>query len=219
MKNIFLSASIPLPDCNPKYYETADIIAIRDAVIALASITLTNYRIIWGGHPSITPLIYYVIEKKLVNNLQRDNWDTPLNDEEKEALNADLKGAIQQHVLLYQSRYFEGQFPPENAMFENVVYTPNFGDIPSSIQVMREKMLNDNDFSAAVFIGGMEGVEDEFKLFREFHSNVILLPIASTGAAAKIIYDELLPQHMKNERLEKDYGYMSLFQKLLIDKI
>jgi len=35
LKNIFLSASIPLPERDPKYYETADVIAIRDAVIAL----------------------------------------------------------------------------------------------------------------------------------------------------------------------------------------
>jgi hypothetical protein len=69
MTNIFLSASIPLPERHPKYYETADLIAIRDAVIALASIALPNHRIIWGGHPSITPLIYYVIERMLINKL------------------------------------------------------------------------------------------------------------------------------------------------------
>ena len=63
VKNIFLSASVPLPDRDPKYIETADIIAIRDAVIALVTVALPNHRIIWGGHPSITPLIYYVMDK------------------------------------------------------------------------------------------------------------------------------------------------------------
>ena len=57
VKNIFLSASIPLPSRDAKYIETADIIAIRDAVIALTTVVLPHHRIIWGGHPSITPLI------------------------------------------------------------------------------------------------------------------------------------------------------------------
>lgn len=219
MKNIFLSASIPLPERHPKYYETADIVAIRDAVIALASISLNQYRIIWGGHPSITPLIYYVIERMIINKFKKDDWDLPLTEEEKVFVNAQLKGSIQDHVLLYQSLYFKDDFPPENEMFQNVVLTPKFGDIPSSIRVLREKMLNDNEFSAAVFIGGMDGVEEEFKMFRVFHPNALLLPIASTGAAAKRVYDTLLPENIKNERFEKDYGYMSMFQKLLIDRL
>jgi len=219
MKNIFLSASIPLPERHPRYYETADIVAIRDAVIALASIALNQHRIIWGGHPSITPLIYYVIEKMLINKLEREDWDLPLTEQEKELINTQLKGRIQDHVLLYQSLHFKDDFPPENEMFQNVVLTPDFGDMPSSIQLLREKMLGENEFSAAVFIGGMDGIIDEYKIFREFHSKALVIPIASTGAAAKIVYDEYLPGDFKNERLVTNYGYMSLFQKLLIDKI
>ena len=33
LKNIFLSASIPLKERDPKYFDSADIIAIRDSVI------------------------------------------------------------------------------------------------------------------------------------------------------------------------------------------
>ncbi len=35
------------------------------------------------------------------------------------------------------------------------------------------------------FIGGMEGVEEEYKMFIRKHPHAIILPIASTGAAAK----------------------------------
>jgi len=38
--NIFLSASIPVIGRNEKYFNTADTIAIRDSVLALASINL-----------------------------------------------------------------------------------------------------------------------------------------------------------------------------------
>ena len=63
----------------------------------------------------------------------------------------------------------------------------------------------------------MKGVEEEFDMFVEKYPNALVLPIASTGAAAKMIYDKKLSD--KNERLLKDYAYMSLFQELLIKKI
>ena len=63
LKNIFLSASIPFKERHERYFNTADIIAIRDSVIALSSLVIPKYRLIWGGHPSITPMIHYVLEK------------------------------------------------------------------------------------------------------------------------------------------------------------
>ncbi len=193
LKNIFLSASIPLPEKDQEFVETADIIAIRDAVIALTTVVLPKHRIIWGGHPSITPLIYYVMQK--------------------------LKLNIQEHVKLYQSLYFEKELPIDNKQFKDIDFTEDTGDEKSSIQIMRVKMLTDHRFEAGIFIGGMKGIKEEFNMFKEMHPHALLLPIASTGAATKIVYDSLLPEKFKNERLLKDYGYMSLFQELLIDKI
>jgi hypothetical protein len=202
IKNIFLSASVPLPERDSKYIETADIIAIRDSVIALATVVLPHHRIIWGGHPSITPLVYYVMQKLNLN--------------------------IQEHVTLYQSKFFEKYFLEDNNKFNNVVLTDVIdNDREKSLLHMRERMLDESEFSAAVFIGGMEGIEGdkekgiegEYKMFIDRHPQALLLPIASTGAATKIVYENLLPDEFKNERLVKDYGYMSLFQKLLIDKI
>ena len=183
LKNIFLSASIPLPDRDIKYINTADIIAIRDAVIALTTVVLPHHRIIWGGHPSITPLIYYVMKKLKIN--------------------------IQEHVTLYQSEYFKDKFPEDNNKFENVKLTENLGDIPSSIQHMRYRIFSENKFDAAIFIGGMDGIEVEYNMFRDFHPEALILPIASTGAATKIVYDNFLPDEFKNELLVKDYGYMN----------
>ena len=192
MKNIFLSASIPLPERDEKYIGTADIIAIRDAVIALTTVVLPHHRLIWGGHPSITPLIYYVMERLNLN--------------------------IQEHITLYQSRFFEKHFPEDNNKFENIVFTDVIdNDREKSLLYMRHRMLDDSKFSAGIFIGGMEGVEEEYDMFIKKHPKALALPIASTGAAAKKIYDERFTD--KNERLVKDYAYMSLFQKYLIDKI
>ncbi|KGN93841.1 hypothetical protein HQ39_09560 [Porphyromonas sp. COT-108 OH2963] len=192
MKNIFLSASIPLPERDEKYIGTADIIAIRDAVIALTTVVLPHHRLIWGGHPSITPLIYYVMERLNLN--------------------------IQEHITLYQSRFFEKYFPEDNNKFENIVFTDVVdNDREKSLLYMRHKMLDESEFSAGIFIGGMEGVEEEYEMFVKKHPKALALPIASTGAAAKKIYDERFTD--KNERLVKDYAYMSLFQKYLINEI
>ena len=192
MKNIFLSASIPLPERDEKYIGTADIIAIRDAVIALTTVVLPSHRLIWGGHPSITPLVYHVMEKLNLN--------------------------IQEHITLYQSMFFEKYFPKDNNKFDNIVLTDIVeGDRERSLLHMRNRMLGESEFVAGIFIGGMEGVEEEYDMFIKKHHNAIILPIASTGAAAKKIYDERFTD--KNERLVKDYAYMSLFQKYLIDKI
>ena len=193
LKNIFLSASIPLKERDPKYFDSADIIAIRDSVIALATIVLPNHRLIWGGHPSITPIIYYVMER--------------------------LGLKVQDHVLLYQSKFFEKFFPEDNNKFENVILTENTGEVESSKLLMRKRMFSENHFVSGIFIGGMEGIEDEFKLFREFHPKALILPISSTGAASQIVYNNYLPTDLKNQRLVNDYAYMSLFQDLLLDKI
>ncbi|MDM1270951.1 hypothetical protein HXZ61_12180 [Acinetobacter indicus] len=185
LKKIFLSASIPLADRDPKYFDTADNTAIRDAVIALARIVLPKAELVWGGHPSITPLIKLVLEKQ--------------------------KLKVEDHVTLYQSNFFAKRFPPENEYIEKVIRTNALEDITSSLKLMREEMIVKNDFCAAIFIGGMEGVEDEYKLFKEAHPNVPVFPIASTGAASRILY---LNEKFTNERLLTDFCYLPLFDEL-----
>lgn len=190
LKTIFLSASIPLVERDPKYIDSADVIAIRDSVIALCSIVLPKFKLVWGGHPSITPLVNYVLQKSGKN--------------------------IQDHVHLFQSRFFEQYFPDDNNQFENITLIDSAQNRDDSLLLMRKIMLSSEKFSAAIFIGGMEGINQEYELFRQYNTESLILPLASTGAAAKILYESL---GVKEERLESDYAYMSVFQDLLIDKL
>jgi hypothetical protein len=57
MINIFLSASVPLPNRDPRFMATADVIAIRDSVKALVTEVVPRGVIVFGGHPAITPLV------------------------------------------------------------------------------------------------------------------------------------------------------------------
>lgn len=188
LKQVFLSASIPLVERNPLYYETADVIAIRDCVNSLAKIVLPNFRLVWGGHPSITPLINSVLESIDVN--------------------------IKEHVHLYQSDYFRQMFPVENEAFsESLIVTDNIGSRDESLSLMREKMIVNNDFVAGIFVGGMEGVIDEFELFTQSNPEAMVLPMASTGAAALEIYKG----GDFDDSLKDDYAYIALFYRLFKD--
>lgn len=189
LSKIFLSASIPYQERDKKFYDTADIVAIRDSVRALATVVIPNAHLVWGGHPAITPLIRYVMER----------------------MNANLKD----HITLYQSNFFKAYFPEDNFHFENIQLTEALENRDSSLKKMRDEMIAQNDYKIGIFIGGMEGVLEEYELFKSSNPNALIIPVASTGGAAKIIYDSI--ENKPNERLTNDYAYMALFSDLLSD--
>jgi SLOG cluster3 family len=160
---IFLSASVPDPNRSPKYFNTADPLAIGAAISGLVYVTLGRRLLVWGGHPAITPMIWATADDMGVDY---GAW-----------------------VHLYQSLLFKDEFPAENARFQNVTYVDAIGnDRNASLLAMRRRMLSDYHYEAGVFVGGMEGVEDEFALFQQLYPNATILPVASTGGAALIVY-------------------------------
>jgi hypothetical protein len=89
-----------------------------------------------------------------------------------------------QWVHLHQSKYFEAQFPEDNAYFSSITYSEAVaGDQAQSLLVMRKEMFSSRQFDAAVFIGGMGGIVDEFDLFCAAQPDATLVPIYSTGGA------------------------------------
>jgi hypothetical protein len=158
MSTIFLSASVPQVG-RGTYHETADPFLIQCAVRELVISVIREHKIVWGGHPAITPMIWQIC--------------------------SDLGVEYSKSVTLYQSLYFQDIYPEENNHFRNVVFTeaiPN--DKSRSLLIMRERMLSREDLSAAVFIGGMEGVEAEYELFVHFHPGKKVLPVCSPGGAS-----------------------------------
>ena len=167
--------------------ETADVIAIRDSVRALVSAVIPTGSIVFGGHPAITPLI-----RLLVRGMTTD---------------------VRQHVILYQSRFYEQRFPAEVAEFEAVRFVDAVGtDEAASLREMRRAMIGSQQFDAGIFLGGMDGVEREYEIFREMHPNKPAYPIASTGAAARILFNENSKDRVE---LLTDLRYLSLFRRLL----
>ncbi len=158
MSGIFLSASIPVAG-RGDFYKTADPFLIQMAVRECVMAALGRRKIIWGGHPSITPMVWAVAE--------------------------DLDVKYGKTVVLYQTQFFEGFFPEENARFENVAYVEAVkDDLKASLTKMREEMIGQQDIGAAVFIGGMEGIFEEYELILKHHPEAKIICVPAAGGAA-----------------------------------
>jgi hypothetical protein len=157
MTQVFLSASVPIQG-RGDFFESADPFLIQFAVRELMTVCLGRRRIVWGGHPAITPMVWAVCE------------------------GLDVKYAAA--VRLYQSRFFEEWFPEENRQFRNVRFTRAIaGNREASLELMRKTMLAE-PFEAAVFIGGMEGIFDEHRIFCELHPDAKVIALGAPGGAA-----------------------------------
>jgi hypothetical protein len=190
MINIFLSASVPLPNRDRRFMATADVIAIRDSVKALVTEVVPRGIIVFGGHPAITPLIALLLKGLGMDAGRR--------------------------IILYQSAFFTDQFGKENEEFLDVRLVPAVANSPErSLRIMRERMIGDTPFNAGVFIGGMEGVLDEFAMFGELHPRAARWPIASTGAAAQELFEQQGAR--RPDQLADEMTYSSLFRRLLAE--
>lgn len=192
MLNIFLSASIPLSDRKKCFYETADVLAIKEAIRSLVEVIIPNGRIVCGGHPAITPLLAMATK-----NSKKDR----------------------NFISIYQSNIFKPDFPESVYDFVDLTLVDgNPEEREESLNVMRQAMIQSQKFDAIVLIGGMEGVIEELEIFLEYHPHAKVIPLASTGAAAKIVYDneynKLKPRFQLDPRFENDYTYSSLFRRI-----
>ena len=116
-------------------------------------------------------------------------------------------------VKLYQSNHFKDEFPEDNQRFRNVTYTDDVGgDLERSLRLMRERMLTDYSFAAAVFIGGMTGIINEFDLVRKLQPSAVTVPVISTGGAALDVAERV--ENLSAD-LAEDRDYVALFHRHL----
>lgn len=187
MGAIFLSASIPILGRAP-FDQDIQPQMIQAAVSALATVVLGRRVLVWGGHPAITPMLW--------------------------AASEELGVEYANSVRLFQSKFWtEEDFPEENKRFGNVVYIDAVvGDREKSLEAMRLSMFRSETFEAAVFIGGMEGIFDEHKMFSSLYPKAKCIPVAITGGAARTLAASL------NYDMPTDIGpldFVSLFYREL----
>src|SRR5262245_483451 len=137
---VFLSAGIPNADSN-EYEPEPDL--IRQAILALIAVALPHRKVVFGGHPAISPLV-----ELAARNL----------------------GAID-NVHIYQSKLFKDVIPSEAKSFQNLHWTKVIRKTSAettrnaSLTEMRKQMIASMQFGVAFFVGGMAGIEEEWDLF------------------------------------------------------
>ena len=180
--------SASIPDREP-FVHYSDPMAIREAVLALVAVTVRERPLVFGGHPAISPLVEHAARS--------------------------LDAAHNVHI--YQSAWFEDVIPPEARAFENFHWTPKGESKAESLEIMRERMIGSAPFGAAFFIGGMEGIEDECRIFKRLHAGAPLFPVSSTQGATRDLAErgEGPEDSTIRHRLANDKKYRALFRQLL----
>lgn len=168
---LFLAASVPhLRDDHPdtqRYAADARPEAIEAALTTIVRAALDrDLRIVFGGHPAITPLVLAVVESFVPTGAGP-------------------------RVCIEQSEFFRELLPPAaQALAEDVQgravlrWTERRATRAESLTALRTDMLQTEGLVGAVFLGGLDGLMQEAELARELHASLPLFPLASTGGAA-----------------------------------
>ncbi|HWK25070.1 MAG TPA: hypothetical protein VNS09_00810 [Solirubrobacter sp.] len=172
MSAVFLSASFPQPE-RAAAFPPSDPAALADAVTAVARGVLgRDAQLVSCGHPTITPLLLYVAAEF--------GW--------------------RERLVVYQSERFRAVVPEETWRlgregYGDLRFTPSVGALADDLERMRREALTSADYRGAVFIGGMEGIVDEYELFGELHPHAHRFALAGPGGAAA-----QLPDHTGSRR-------------------
>ena len=181
---LFLSASIPDPQ---RWSGEADPLAITDAVVALARAFLTaGARLVTAAHPTIAPLLLYVA--------------------------AELPEEQSRQIVTYQSEVFEDVLPIATQRFRDEGIgefnwtpaapgeQPRPGECDQSLAIMRRQMLGESKPCAAAFVGGMEGIPQEFSTFTELNPNAPVYAVGRPGGEARTLV-ERSPSPLREESM------------------
>ncbi|MBF0371649.1 MAG: hypothetical protein HQL52_19610 [Magnetococcales bacterium] len=187
-KSVFLSASVPDLARKPQYADCKPL-AIRDAVLALAMETsIRNIPLIFGGHPSITVFLA--------------RW-------------AKHTGQVD-HVTLYQSRFFEDQFPPEiKAIPELKLVDKVAGKLLPNLTHFRQVMLSENNIGLGVFMGGMDGLQEERDILQRSHPKAVLMPMIQLGGQTRDIFPKESLDPLVKETFETNFSPGGRFAAIL----
>lgn len=153
---IFLSASVPV---RKGWVEDAKPAEIEEAIVSIArAVFARKGRLLFGGHPSVSPLVAAVAGEYFA---------------------ADSERRIRP-IVTFQSRFYEGRLPDETTEMARmgwsaIEWTPKADGPDLSLRLMRDRMLlgRGEAFArnglrpprAMIAVGGMDGVRDEAYAF------------------------------------------------------
>jgi hypothetical protein len=196
--SVFLSASVPARPGFPRGSDAA--IKVEEAVISFTRAVLREEgTLVFGAHPSISPLVASVAGEYLVPHLR--TGPAP----EVESIPPQQRTGP--GVVIYQSHAFDGYLPDHTwemyrigyadliwcAAKEGEKFDPKYHgpQCPASLRFMRRQMLDQQAPAAMIAIGGMEGIFEEAQLFLDIapivNGSFPLYLFESTGGAAQLL--------------------------------
>jgi SLOG cluster3 family len=181
---IFLSASVPYErqslktnfevERNRRYLASLQPQRIRLTVTEITKTALMRQaQLIFGAHPAISPMVL-----EAARNL----------------------GAPPDSILIFQSAFFEGRIPHSTLELSNwsagrFFFTPiqrggeEHEERRRSLTEMRSLMVSPKNLRGAIFVGGMEGVDEEAELFKKANEYLPRYAVASTGSASMELFE------------------------------
>lgn len=193
MGSIFLSVGVPGSDS--PFHDTCDRMLLQAALRTFLYTVLGRKHLVFGGHPSISPLILAVCE--------------------------DLKVENKFAVTVYQSEFLEEDAPKVNSRLGNLIKVAAASSLESSLANMSEIMFRSHQFETAVFIGGDHATLEKYARFKDLHptSKVIALRSAGGASAAIASMEAALHESAPVSPPGKDYDelldYVGLFTSCL----
>ena len=160
-RHVFLSAGFPSGARGDRFLP-CDPGEIADAVTAIVRAVLKGGgKLLFGGHPAITPLVLMI------------------------ARELSLKAVVD----VFQSRWFEDETTSEmRALAQEgharIHWTAKGETRTHGLREMRRAMFSLDRPIAGVFIGGMNGVRDEFEQFGASIAGAPRIALAAAGGAA-----------------------------------
>ncbi|HEV7404475.1 MAG TPA: hypothetical protein VGO11_16155 [Chthoniobacteraceae bacterium] len=194
-RTIFLSASVPSAERSARYHRIEDAgVTIDEAVVVLARAVFAGHgTLVFGAHPSISPLIASVLREYAVPE-EKDG-------ERSASIPTGEQAPSRPQVIMYQSEVWRPLWAENSRRLAahslvQVRWTPvvagetvssevrGIPQAPGSMAKMREQMVEETRPVAMVAIGGMEGTEEEAEIFARLRPGAPIYPLSATGGAA-----------------------------------
>ena len=186
--HVFLSASFPSGKRGEEV-RPFDASGIADAVTAIVRAVLLNRgKLLFGGHPTITPLVLMIGTELRVNRA----------------------------VDIFQSEWFREQITRETWRLPEsdvgtIHWTHRCKSLEESLVEMRTQMLRSVLPVGAVFVGGMSGIWAEYELVGSLRPGIPRIPVAGPGGAAARLPSvcEDVPEALRGEVGSLHYPYVA----------
>lgn len=192
-RTVFMSASVPARGRAEKFHRIKDaFLEIEQAVVSLTRAVLSEGgTLVFGGHPSISPLVATVAGEYRPAAFAESRGERPTAQ-----------------VQIYQSKIFHGHAHEETMLMFRLGLADvrwidkhpdeHFDDpppksgprFPLSLLAMRLAMIEETRPDAMVAIGGMEGVEEEARIFHDFQSGRPCYVLGETGGACRLLAEQ-----------------------------